>query len=426
MKQLKILILFLWAMNLSVNAQCGDLEIFFDTADEWVAEGDYQKALDLLEKYKDVSKYQNCPQMKVLKSKILGLALQKADEWVADGEYQRALDLLIEYRDDPDMKNCPEMKVLKSKITIVEGLIGNNNNNNNNTNNTLSTNSGNGLKCKSTNPIIVNLVNNMVKVDGGTFTMGATKEQGSDAYDDEAPEHQVTLSDFYIGKYEVTQEEWEAVMGENPSRFKGKPDSNKRPVECVSWDDCQDFIKKLNDLTGLNFRLPTEAEWEYAARGGHKSGKTKYSGGASIDAVAWYDKNAFYVGKDGKKDESSPDYGTHPVGKKVPNELGLYDMSGNVWEWCQDWYDRKYYKNSPSRNPCNTARASNRVFRGGSWDCYARDCRVSSRNYSTPDNRGNNFGLRLALVSPDNNYNSKDTTPTNNNTPTNTNPALLS
>ena len=255
----------------------------------------------------------------------------------------------------------------------------------------------NQLKCKSTNRIIVNLVNNMVKVDGGTFTMGATDEQGSDADDDEKPAHRVTLSGFYIGKYEVTQEEWEVVMGENPSYFKGKSDSEKRPVEMVSWSDCQDFIKKLNDLTGLNFRLPTEAEREYAARGGNKSGKTKYSGGASIDAVAWYEKNAYYVGKDGKEDESSPDYGTHPVGKKAPNELGLYDMSGNVWEWCQDWYDSNYYKNSPSSNPCNTSSASYRVRRGGSWGSLARGCRVSNRRNWNPDDRINSLGLRLAL-----------------------------
>ena len=244
----------------------------------------------------------------------------------------------------------------------------------------------NQLKCKSTNRIIVNLVNNMVKVDGGTFTMGATDEQGSDADDDEKPAHRVTLSGFYIGKYEVTQEEWEVVMGENPSYFKGKSDSEKRPVEMVSWSDCQDFIKKLNDLTGLNFRLPTEAEWEFAARGGTKSNNHyKYAGSNTLSSVAWYGDN------------NNSGYTTHPVGKKAPNELGLYDMSGNVWEWCQDWYDSNYYKNSPSSNPCNTSSASYRVRRGGSWGSLARGCRVSNRRNWNPDDRINSLGLRLAL-----------------------------
>ena len=197
----------------------------------------------------------------------------------------------------------------------------------------------------------------MVKVQGGTFTMGATREQGGDADSDEKPAHQVTLSTFSIGQTEVTQELWEAVMGNNPGYRKGP----KLPVEQVSWNLCQEFIKKLNALTGQHFRLPTEAEWEYAARGGNKSRKTKYSGGGSIDAVAWYRENAY------DKGESSPDYGTHPVGKKAPNELGLYDMFGNVWERCQDWYDSNYYKNSPSSNPC----------KGSFFIWFMQECRGS-------------------------------------------------
>ena len=174
----------------------------------------------------------------------------------------------------------------------------------------------NGTKSR----VLQNLIKNMVYVEGGTFMMGATSEQGSDAYDREKPAHQVTLSSFSIGKYEVTQEEWEAVMGSNPSYFKGK----KLPVEKVSWDNCQKFIRKLNKLTGKQFRLPTEAEWEYASRGGSMSRGYKYAGGNDLGSVAWYDGNS--------------DNKTHEVGKKQPNELGLYDMSGNVWEWCQDWY----------------------------------------------------------------------------------------
>ena len=220
------------------------------------------------------------------------------------------------------------------------------------------------------------LINNMVYVSGGTFTMGATSEQGSDAYD-EKPTHSVTLSSFYLCKYEVTQALWKAVMGKNPSSFKG----NNLPVENVSWNDCQTFISRLNNLTGKNFRLPTEAEWEYAARGGNRSRGYKYSGSNVLSDVAWYDDNS------GSK--------THPVGSKSPNELGLYDMSGNVWEWCSDWYGT--YSSSSQTNPTGVSSGSDRVNRGGSWGRDTRDCRSSFRNNCSPDYRYNGLGLRLAL-----------------------------
>ena len=219
----------------------------------------------------------------------------------------------------------------------------------------------------------------MIAVEGGTFQMGATSEQGIDADDDEKPVHSITLSDYYIGETEVTQELWEAVMGSNPSYFKG----NMKPVEIVSWNDCQTFIKKLNQFTGKNFRLPTEAEWEYAARGGNKSKGYKYSGSNTINDVAWYEDNS------GDK--------THDVKTKQANELGIYDMSGNVWEWCQDWYGSNYYSNSPSTNPTGPTSGSPRVLRGGSWYYDARCCRVSHRYGSNPDGRGSNFGFRLIL-----------------------------
>jgi formylglycine-generating enzyme required for sulfatase activity len=225
--------------------------------------------------------------------------------------------------------------------------------------------------------ILDGLIANMVYVEGGTFTMGATSEQGNEDNSDEKPAHQVTLSSFSIGKYEVTQEEWKAVMGSNPSEFKGA----KRPVECVSWDDCQEFIRKLNALTGKRFRLPTEAEWEYAARGGNRSQGYKYAGGNSIVSVAWFDGNA------GNE--------THPVGQKQSNELGLYDMAGNVYEWCQDWYGD--YSSSPQTNPTGPSSAIGRVFRGGCWRWDAGGCRVSSRNTLSPDIYGHILGLRLAL-----------------------------
>ena len=225
----------------------------------------------------------------------------------------------------------------------------------------------------------------MVWVSGGTFTMGATSEQGSDAWDDEKPSHSVTLDGYYIGKYEVTQKLWKAVMGNNPSYFKG----DNLPVENVSWNDVQDFISKLNRMTGKSYRLPTEAEWEYAARGGNKSRGYKYSGSDNIGSVAWYSDNS------GNTTNTSNI--THPVGSKSPNELGIYDMSGNVYEWCQDWYSSGYYSNSPQSNPKGPTSGSHRVIRGGGWNGNARSCRVSYRSYISPDNRYDNLGFRLAL-----------------------------
>ena len=224
-----------------------------------------------------------------------------------------------------------------------------------------------------------NVTFNMIKVEGGTFQMGATSEQGGDAYDDEKPVHSVTVSSFYMGETEVTQALWKAVMGSNPSRWKG----DNLPVEQVSWNDCQKFIKKLNDMTGQNFRLPTEAEWEYAARGGKKGNGYKYAGSNDIGSVVWYTDNS------GVK--------THPVKGKSPNELGLYDMSGNVYEWCSDWYGKEYYSSSPSNNPKGPSSGSIRVLRGGSWYSRAGRCRVSARFNYGPGNRDIINGFRLAL-----------------------------
>ena len=221
------------------------------------------------------------------------------------------------------------------------------------------------------------LINNMVYVSGGTFTMGATSEQGSDAYDHEKPTHSVTLRSFYLCKYEVTQALWRAVMGNNPSYFKG----DNLPVENVSWNDCQTFITRLNSLTGKKFRLPTEAEWEYAARGGNRTRGYKYSGNNGLSNVAWYDEN-----------NSSK---THPVGLKSSNELGLYDMSGNLWELCSDWIGT--YSSSAQTNPIGPLSGSRRMMRGGCWLNDARDCRLSVRAHCAPDDRGYNLGLRLAL-----------------------------
>ena len=212
----------------------------------------------------------------------------------------------------------------------------------------------------------------MVGVAGGTFQMGS--ETG---YSSEKPVHAVTLDDYWIGQTEVTQELWEAVMGSNPSYFKG----TNLPVEQVSWDDCQTFISNLNQLTGQTFRLPTEAEWEYAARGGSRSRGYTYSGSDDIDDVAWY------YGNSGST--------THNVATKSPNELGLYDMSGNVWEWCQDWYGP--YGSSAQTNPTGPVSGSHRVYRGGSWGGNAFSCRVANRNSVSPSYCNDSRGLRLAL-----------------------------
>lgn len=236
--------------------------------------------------------------------------------------------------------------------------------------------------------VIQQLVNDMVYVEGGEFMMGATAEQGSDAESDEKPKHPVRVSSFHIGKYEVTQAQWRAVMGTNPSYFKG----DNLPVENVSWHDCIDFIDKLNQLTGKNFRLPTEAEWEYAARGGNRAAsQTKYAGNTDIGKVAWYWESI------PSKTEGNKGYGTQLVGTKYPNALGIYDMSGNVWEWCQDWYGSDYYSKSPSTNPTGPSSGSLRVGRGGSWFYYAGFCRVSFRFFNTPTFTLYYLGLRLAL-----------------------------
>lgn len=218
----------------------------------------------------------------------------------------------------------------------------------------------------------------MVFVKGGTFTMGCTSEQ-SNCYDDEKPVHQVTVSDFRMGKYEVTQKQWKEIMTNNPSRFKNCEDC---PVEDVSWDDIQEFIKKLNLKSGKNYRLPTEAEWEYAARGGSAGSPTLYAGSNNIVEVAWYSENS------GGK--------THPVGQKKPNELGLHDMAGNVWEWCNDWHGN--YGSGNQSNPKGSSTGSIRVLRGGSWGYFARGCRGAYRYYGNPGIRNGYYGFRLVLA----------------------------
>jgi len=217
----------------------------------------------------------------------------------------------------------------------------------------------------------------MVFVKGGSFQMGS-----NDGADDEKPVHSVTLSDYYIGKYEVTQKQWKVIMGNNPSHSKW----DDFPVEKVSWNDVQEFLRKLNQRTGKHYRLPTEAEWEYAARGGNQSLGYQYSGSNNINEVAWYWENSYAQ--------------THPVGQKAPNELSIYNMSGNVLEWCKDWYSKEYYKNSPGTNPQGPSLGTHRVPRGGSWCNDAVSCRVAVRSNWFPASRIDLIGFRLALSVP--------------------------
>ena len=228
--------------------------------------------------------------------------------------------------------------------------------------------------------IIDNILGNMIHVAGGTYIMGATPEQTSCASEDEYPAHQVEIESFSICKYEVTQEEWEAIMGKNPSR---KNKGKKYPVENVSWDDCQRFIKKLNLMTNMDFRLPTEAEWEFAARGGNYSKGYKYSGSNNVNEVAWYNGNSNMT--------------THEVGTKLCNEIGIHDMSGNVFEWCSDWFGS--YTSTPQNNPVGPSKpkaGAARIARGGSVYTDSIDCRNTSRGKSGYDNFYAN-GFRLVL-----------------------------
>ena len=223
----------------------------------------------------------------------------------------------------------------------------------------------------------------MMQVLGGEFTMGATSEQGSEALSNESPTHTVNLNDFWMGEKEVSQELFQAVMGYNPSRFTG---DLSRPVENVSWNDCQAFILKLNELTGSRFRLPTEAEWEYAARGGQSSNGYKYSGSNDINKVAWYSGNSDGI--------------THPVGSKSTNELGLYAMSGNVAEWCKDILVSYSSVGDGASNPWQGG-SRYRVVRGGSYNYDARYTRVSYRTYYDWDTRSPEIGFRLVLSNQD-------------------------
>ena len=230
--------------------------------------------------------------------------------------------------------------------------------------------------------VVTRLLRNMVQVDGGVFTMGCISGRDGTGFGDEYPAHQVLLSAFYISRYQLTQDEWKIIMGENPSKFKG----NRLPVTNVSWHDCQNFILRLNQYSGRTFRLPTEAEWEYAARGGRLGRNTLYAGSDRLDHVGWYDANAHRAPRE--------------VGLLTPNELGLYDMTGNVHEWCADTFYR-YSANVSGyeEDPIHHEGSLRRMTRGGSWLNGAGFMRIAQRCADNADMRNSTIGLRLAMSS---------------------------
>ena len=238
--------------------------------------------------------------------------------------------------------------------------------------------SENTLTASSSNNIFDEIEQNMVSVNGGTFTMGATFEQNDMAMSREYPTHTVTVPNFKISKYEVTQKQWKAVMTDNPSVNIG----DNRPVDNVSWNDCQQFINRLNELTGKNYRLPTEAEWEFAARGGNYAQNCIYSGSDYSESVAWHSGNSGNT--------------THEVGQKQPNELGLYDMSGNVFEWCSDYYGDYSYNDQYNPTGPGSNSSNQHVGRGGGYNLGHKLCRVSGRTPGKANYKSNSLGLRLA------------------------------
>lgn len=291
---------------------------------------------------------------------------------VETGRYDKSYDVLCEVNPIEIKKSCAELgrKLFGTQIDSTSK------------NNNASGNSADVNVSESSNVIEIKVGNisfEMIKVKAGNFVMGCTAEQNDACDSDESPYHKVTISkDFYIGKYEVTQELWNAVMGNNPSRFIGFDN----PVEMINWNECATFCSELSRITGKQFRIPTEAEWEYAARGGHNATPSKYSGSSFYDNVAWYSGNC----------ESKP----HPVGGKTPNELGIYDMSGNVWEWCYDWYGG--YSGNTQTDPVGPNSGTYRILRGGSWYENGTSCRITNRRNFNPTNKYYDIGLRIVLI----------------------------
>lgn len=300
------------------------------------------------------------------------ITLIKEEKTTDDPE--QAKDKILANRESNTNIRKPIQKPSEKSAT-VSGKIANKNNTKTDKNNIIQVNNSN-LEVEKKSPTesysILDKID-MAFIQCGNFQMGSNSGDS-----DESPMHSVTLNSFHLSKYECSQALWEEIMGQNPSKYKGAD----RPVENVSWNDVQTFLRKLNQKTGKQFRLPTEAEWEYAAHNGNKSRGYNYSGSADPNSVAWYSKNS--------------NNQTNLIGQKQPNALGLFDMSGNVWEWCNDRYSSEYYKNSPSENPRGPSFGSKRTYRGGSFSDPAKECRVSFRSYDSPDYNSENIGFRLA------------------------------
>lgn len=310
---------------------------------------------------------QGSKQMQVISRNALPLMVTFADYGIEKLESNRTYILTLSLVDAiPSVSNSVSLTSTSTRVNSPQSPS-----------NSISSPSGTVISI----PVKDGINIEMVKVEAGTFMMGATPEM-EDPHNSDKPVHRVTLTNgYYIGKYEVSQYLWQVVMGANPSEVKYA----NLPVENVSWYDCQEFIAKLNRLTGKTFRLPTEAEWEYAARGGNKSRGFRFSGSNYIGDVAWYSLNSDY--NRGVK--------PHPIGDKQPNELGIYDMTGNVEEWCQDWYGS--YNNSSQTNPLGPVNGTYRVRRGGSIYTSRFHCFSSSRFEFSPEKHAEFLGFRLAL-----------------------------
>jgi len=362
MKRFIFVILFL---SCSLLASAQD---YLKEAKDCFEKGDYECAkknynlFKIFDGSKDIS-------VQIQKSDECLKVLLTADKYFKDKEYGKAKDCYKTILD----KNPKDAYVKKQYEQCLSQL------NSHKLSNQASQVSSSNNHIANYTEKSANLNLEMVAVQGGTFTMGCTPEQGDDCDKEKKTVHQVTLSSFYIGKYEVTQGQWKTVMGNNPSNFKG----DSLPVEQVNWNDVQKFIRKLNVQSSKQYRLPTEAEWEYACRGGLQSVHYKYSGSNNPSVVAWYNNNSGGI--------------THPVGRKSSNELGVFDMSGNVYEWCSDWYGD--YSNNAQTNPKGPSSGSYRVGRGGSWGSEVGSVRVSYRYIISPNTCYHNLGFRLACSS---------------------------
>ena len=294
-------------------------------------------------------------------------------------EIQRSMEISSEVHSLDDLTELSR--------NVIANLIYNENRKGNNNNGTAYNNLTTGRDFVETT---AGLNMKMVWVEGGEFMMGGTSEQGSDVYSDEQVIRRIKLSSYYIGECEITQQQWTKVMGTSIQQQASKAGQSSYrgigpdyPMYYVSWEEAQAFCQELSRMTGRTYCLPTEAQWEYAARGGKNADRSKYSGSWSIDAVAWYADNS------GRS--------THPVKNKRANSLGLYDMIGNVWEWCSDWYSDSYNIND-TNNPTGPSSGSSRVLRGGSWCDGEQFCRVSNRSYNDPGDRSSNTGFRVVVI----------------------------